>query len=80
MEIWIAGYITMNNLNVRTKLRTKRLRMGVSIETASKEIGVSSACLQGIEAGKFRNPTINTLVKMSGFYRCTLNWLSGLLK
>ena len=58
-------------------IRSERIRKGLSIEEAAKELGVSKNTLISWELNN-RSPDGAFLVKMVKMFGCTADWLLGL--
>lgn len=59
---------------MRISYRAARVNKGLTLEEASKELGISIGCLSNYENGK-TFPKVNTVYKMSNLYEVPFDFL-----
>lgn len=68
---------SVREVAVWDRLRNERLRRGMSIEDAAREIGVSVSVLRRLESGR-RDYRASELVGVARLYGCSPDYLLGL--
>lgn len=60
-----------------SRIRQKRLEMGLSGEELGKRLGVQRAAVNKWESGEVENIKRNTIAKMADIFGCSPAWLMG---
>lgn len=58
------------------KLKEARKNMKLSRKDVADNFGISSSIIAGYESG-YRTPSTEVLIKLSGLYQCSLDYLVG---
>jgi transcriptional regulator with XRE-family HTH domain len=64
-------------MNLASRLRERRERRNLKNSQAALYLGVSTAHVSNIENGN-REPSLDLLAKLAGYYRCSTDYLLGL--
>lgn len=61
------------------RLKEARIRINLSRKEVAEHFGISSSIIAGYETG-YRTPSTEVLIKLSGLYQCSLDYLVGKTK
>lgn len=61
------------------KLKEARKNMKLSQKEVADHLGISASIIAGYETG-YRTPSTEVLIKLSGLYQCSLDYLVGKIK
>lgn len=64
-------------MSLAVKLRELRSEKKVSLQVVADEIGVSKPHVWELEKGKTKNPSLELLKELAGYYGVTLDYLAG---
>lgn len=61
------------------RLKEARIRINLSRKEVAEHFGISLSIIAGYETG-YRTPSTEVLIKLSGLYQCSLDYLVGKTK
>ena len=61
------------------RLKEARIKINLSRKEVAEHFGISSSIIAGYETG-YRTPSTEVLIKLSGLYQCSLDYLVGKTK
>lgn len=64
-------------MSLAEKLRELRAAKGVSLQVVADAIGATKPHVWELEKGKTKNPSLELLKKLAGYYEVTLDFLAG---
>lgn len=65
-------------MSLAEKMRELRSAKKVSLQGVADAVGVSKPHIWELEKGSTKNPSLDLLIKLAGFYGVTLDYLAGL--
>jgi transcriptional regulator with XRE-family HTH domain len=64
-------------MTLASKIKALRMKSGKSLQDVADAVGASKAHMWDIERGASKNPSLDLLVKLAGFYRVKIADLAG---